>query len=89
MPMLLWKEKVKSLLVLLFFLSLRKSVERLLPLQFLLNAGDKGRGINYLVCYCFCSRFSKSRYKLLGMLLLLLKVFKITILHEIHDGIIE
>jgi hypothetical protein len=42
-----------------------------------------------LVCYCFCSRFSKSRYKLLGMLLLLLKVFKITILHEIHDGIIE
>lgn len=69
--MLLWKEKVKSLLVLLFFLSLRRSVERLLPLQFLLNAGDKGREINYLVCYCLCSRFP------------------ITILHEIHDGIIE
>lgn len=46
---LLWKEKARSLLVLLFFLSWRRNVERLLLLQFLPIAEDKGREINYLV----------------------------------------
>lgn len=50
---LLLKEKVKSLHVLLFFLSERRNVLRLLLLPFLLIAVDKDREINYLVRYSF------------------------------------
>ncbi|XP_043805508.1 probable amino-acid acetyltransferase NAGS2, chloroplastic isoform X2 [Manihot esculenta] len=47
--LLLWKEKVKSLLVLHFSLSLRRNVQRLLPLQCLLSAVDKDRETNCLI----------------------------------------
>ena len=46
---LLLREKVISLLVLLSSPTLKKSVERLLPLLFLQNAVDKDRETNYLV----------------------------------------